>query len=322
MNDISIIRLEPPSTLAVPSDSHGKILGLVDLWLAGLAETSRRTYASALRDFGSVAGMEVAEVVRLLLVDRGGGHAMVLAYRGSLLERGRAPNTINLRLAALRSLVTHARTLGLVDWHLEVSSVRARTYRDTRGPGRRGFQELLRAASTSTHKERNTALLWCLYGLALRRGECSALQLADVDLEGARLEVIGKGHRDAAPVTLPPPVVAALRAWIEVRGSEAGPLFQNYGRGPRGDGSLSGRAIASILADLGDEVAVKARPHGLRHASITDALEITRGDLRAVARFSRHADVRTLQRYDDSREDLGGKVANLVTAAASLEVPK
>ena len=41
------------------------------------------------------------------------------------------------------------------------------------------------------------------------------------------------------------------------------------------------------------------RPHGLRHGSITKALDLTRGNLRDVAVFSRHRKSRTLQVYDD-----------------------
>jgi integrase/recombinase XerC len=73
-----------------------------------------------------------------------------------------------------------------------------------------------------------------------------------------------------------------------------------------------------LVADLGRRVGLKARPHGLRHASITDALDLTRGDVRAVQRFSRHADLRTLTMYDDARHDLGGDVAKLVSNAAAL----
>ncbi|HEX9485609.1 MAG TPA: hypothetical protein VF976_00965 [Gemmatimonadales bacterium] len=50
------------------------------------------------------------------------------------------------------------------------------------------------------------------------------------------------------------------------------------------------------------------RPRGLRHAAITGALDLT-GDQRAVQRFSRHKDVRTLTIYDDNRQDLAGDVA-------------
>ncbi len=64
---------------------------------------------------------------------------------------GRRPsaNTINRRLTALRSLVKLGRTLGLVSFTLEVQSVKADPYRDTRGPGRAGFRDMLNAGSGS-----------------------------------------------------------------------------------------------------------------------------------------------------------------------------
>ena len=69
-----------------------------------------------------------------------------------------------------------------------------------------------------------------------------------------------------------------------------------------------------IVGELGERLRLKVRPHGLRHAAITKILDLTRGDVRAVARFSRHRDIRTLTRYDDNRVDLGGEVARLVAA--------
>ncbi len=44
-------------------------------------------------------------------------------------------------------------------------------------------------------------------------------------------------------------------------------------------------------------------------------LDLNGGDVRAVQRFSRHKDVRTLLAYDDNRQDLGGKMAGLVASA-------
>jgi integrase/recombinase XerC len=49
---------------------------------------------------------------------------------------------------------------------------------------------------------------------------------------------------------------------------------------------------------------------------------LTHGDLRAVQRFSRHKDIKTIGRYDDNRQDLGGAVAALVATAAALETPE
>jgi len=61
------------------------------------------------------------------------------------------------------------------------------------------------------------------------------------------------------------------------------------------------------------------RSHGLRHAAITEALEPTNGNVRAVARFSRHRSISVVMKYDDARDDMAGKVAKLVAEAASLK---
>ena len=61
------------------------------------------------------------------------------------------------------------------------------------------------------------------------------------------------------------------------------------------------------------------RPHGVRHASITDALDCTNGNIRVVQRFSRHRDLRVLTRYDDNRRDLGGEMARLVAERVESE---
>lgn len=107
-----------------------------------------------------------------------------------------------------------------------------------------------------------------------------------------------------------------LSAWIEARGSEPGALFGNFDRARKG-ARLSGTSLYRLVRELGLRVGVRARPHGLRHAAITEALDLTSGDVRAVQRFSRHKDVRTLSLYDDSREDLAGKVASLVAGGVA-----
>ena len=97
-----------------------------------------------------------------------------------------------------------------------------------------------------------------------------------------------------------------LRAWLECRGDEPGPLFTSMDRARKGDGRLTDRGVRLIMAKLG------FHPHGLRHAGITTALDATGGDVRRVQRFSRHANVATVLIYDDAREDLGGQVAGMV----------
>jgi integrase/recombinase XerC len=53
----------------------------------------------------------------------------------------------------------------------------------------------------------------------------------------------------------------------------------------------------------------------VRQAAITAVLDLSQGDVRAAARFSRHVDIQTLTVYEDNRRDLGGKMARLVAAS-------
>src|SRR4051812_6901153 len=109
----------------------------------------------------------------------------------------------------------------------------------------------------------------------------------------------------------PNPTQAALAAWLEARGSEPGPLFVNFDRAGKGH-RLTGTAVYHIVGRLGAKAGLSVRPQELRHLAITTALERTDGDVRAVAEFSRHQDLRPLGRYRYSRYGLAGKVSRLV----------
>jgi integrase/recombinase XerC len=270
-------------------------------------------------DFCTFWGIPDSREAALRLISLSGGeaNATALYYQSSLVERDLAAATVNRRLAALRSLVKLARTLGLVNFALEIAGLRSRSYRDTRGPGSRGVSLLIHTAKSRSDAKgtRDTAILRLLYDLGLRRGEAVNLDLADLDWEAGTVSVIGKGRTEREALTLPEPTVAVLKAWISVRGSEPGPLFTNFDRAGKGK-RLTGRSVERIVKRLGKEAGIVARPHGLRHAAITEALDLTRGDVRAVQRFSRRRDLRTLTIYDDNRRDMGGEVAKLVAETA------
>jgi len=290
---------------------------LVETFLSGRSPRTLEAYGQDLRDFARYVGAESSEAAVRLLLEHGKGEANATAhaYRSDLLARGLAPSTVNRRLAALRSLVKLAHLFNLADFSLDVESVKSKPYRDTRGPGRNGVHLLLdelerRQGAKST---RDRALVRLLYDLGLRRGEAVALDLADVDFKVGLVSILGKGRTERETLTLPEPTRSALEAWVAVRGTEDGPLFVNFDRAGKGQ-RLAGRSVARILATLGEGLGLKVRPHGLRHAAITEALDRTGGNLRAVQRFSRHLDSRVLGLYDDNREDLGGEVARLVAA--------
>ena len=309
-------RAQSPRFLGI--DENVDLLGA---FLAGRRPTTLRAYAKDLRDFAAHLGLDdaAAAVKTLISGTAGRANAVALGYKAHLTGRGLAPATVARRLAALRSLVKLARTLGLVAWAVDVPSPRAEAYRDTRGPGLEGWKALLAraGAGASTPKgKRDLALVRLMHDLGLRRGEVVALDLADVDLAANALAVVGKGKSEKALVTLNAPTAAALAGWIASRGDWDGPLFVRLdraagpGRPTRLDAGNAARASKAIGLAAG--VGRGANPHGLRHQGITRALDLAGGDVRRVRKFSRHAKLETLLRYDDNRRDEAGAIAKLL----------
>lgn len=294
-------------------------MDLVGAFLSGRNPKTLLAYRNDLQDFATFMGTPTPQGATTLLLAQGSGPAngLALAYRAHLLERGLAPKTVNRRLSSLRSMVKLGRILGMVSWSLEVESVKAAAYRDTRGPGLDGFRKMMESleAGLDAKTMRDRAILRLLFGLALRRGEVVSLDRAHLDLEGGRLSIMGKGRTERESLTVPSKVLEALKAWVAVRGEHEGPLFTALDRGHRGH-RLDGSAVYRMVSELGQAVGIKTRPHGLRHAGITEALDRSNGNTRIVQRFSRHKKLETLSLYDDSRQDMAGQVAALIDLGA------
>jgi len=124
---------------------------LVASFLAGRSPQTLRAYRQDLQSFARwLRAADLDEAAqRLLGSGPGPANALALAYRATLIDQQLAAATVNRRLAALRSLVKLARTIGLVPWALEVPGLPAEPYRDTRGPGLAGVRRLLRERSVS-----------------------------------------------------------------------------------------------------------------------------------------------------------------------------
>jgi integrase/recombinase XerC len=297
---------------------------VLSAFLSGRNPRTLRAYDRDLKDFARFLGApdSRAAVAGLLNLSHGKANATALGYKASLVDRGLKAATIARRLAALRSVVKMARTVGHVVWTLDVESPKAEPYRDTAGPGDAGWRAMLARAKAdaemgSPKAVRDLAIIRLLHDLALRRGELVALDLADADLDGGSVAVVGKGRTEAVRLTLPDPTRHALADWSAIRGPDPGPLFIRLDRAAAragGAGRLTDTAVFLIVRDLGRKVGLArpTRPHGLRHEAITRALDATNGDVRTVQRFSRHADTRTVLLYDDHRRDLAGDVAKLV----------
>ena len=297
---------------AVPSPPAVDLEG--DLYSDVSAATAHR-YAAALRGFASWLGVPAAEVPTVLLANgRGPAVQLVRRYKQALVARGRSPSTVNVALAALRNIVNVARQVGLVEWALEVRALRVVAYRDTRGPGVDAVRRMLATAAADPDRRRGTAngaLLRVLVDLGLRRAEAAGLTMedlewcADTDLSvPTALWIVGKGHRERQRLDLPPETAAALAAWLAVRGRAPGSLF---GLRPRG--------LARRIAVLGTRSGGgHVRAGGLRHVSVSLAVQATNGDCARARTHSRHAHVQTLMVYRDAVAGEALSVARLVAA--------
>lgn len=143
---------------------------------------------------------------------------------------------------------------------------------------------------------RDRAMLELIYSSGLRLAETVGLDLKDLDLRDAVVEVTGKGGK-ARRLPVGRHAIDALRAWLARRRELA----------PSGEPALFvsrlGRRISrrSVAARLGRRATLqglgaRVHPHMLRHSFASHLLESS-GDLRAVQELLGHSDISTTQVY-------------------------
>jgi integrase/recombinase XerC len=306
---------EPPSGSVLPG-SEAKPGTVFSTFFLGRRASTSATYLHCLRKLARFLSVPSPEEALCLIVsrDQKEATAAVLCYKASLKEQGLAPATVNLYLSAIRSAVRFATFLGLISWRLKVHYEKVLPYRDTRGPGRRGVHLLLAEleGSVKIKAVRDRAIIRLMYDLALRVKEVACIDVEDLDFALGSIAVLGKGSSQKIRLTLPDPTRKALESWLQARGKDSGALFTRLDRARKGSARLTTRSIQRLVKNLGNRIGMRITPHGLRHAAITEALDLTNGNVRAVQRFSRHKDIRVLLRYDDNRTDLGGSIARMV----------
>lgn len=314
-------RLPARQTSFLPVASGERI---VRAFLAGKKPATLRAYRRALEDFRKFTRHKTINraAAELLASDPGPANETALEYRHELQERKLSPATVNLRLAALRSLVKLARKLGMVTWALEVDNMPVEAYRDTAGPGLAGVIAIFRAVKGRTPKaKRDRAILRMFYDLGLRRAEVVGLDVTDLHFngEGATVEVIGKGKMQSRKFSLPAATRAALELWLKVHPTGTGALFRNFDPAHKGDGRLTADGVYLLVRTYGAAAGVTVRPHGLRHTSITEAVKAATAagiGLDEVLQFSRHKNLKTLMIYRDRERNVHGQLAELVSAKA------
>ena len=159
-------------------------------------------------------------------------------------------------------------------------------------------------------------MLAVVYGCGLRRSEAVGLDVADFDSATAALRVRnGKGNKQRL-VHLPAGGRAAVVAWLDARGAQAGPVFVAIGAKSAVTGRrLTDQVVLETMRRL-QRLSGVARfsPHDLRRSFVSHLLEAG-ADIATVQRMAGHADIQTTARYD-RRDD-----ATRQRAAELLHVP-
>ena len=234
----------PKRVLALPDLEHAKTAVLNSLTSA----SGQRTYEHAIDEFVSWYCSEP----RLAF-----NRTVVLRYRIHLEQRGYAPATVNLRLAAVRRIAYEAAGAGLLSPELAAGIRRVKGVRRigvrlgnwlTPEQGRR----LLEATTRSSPRElRDQAMVAMLIGCGLRRGELLALQLESIQQREEHWVICGSRRQGRTRAhSANPHVVEAPRRRVDRRGGHHArpgvPRDQqgrpSLGRGHVAEGALGCRA--------------------------------------------------------------------------------
>lgn len=327
-----------------PGSASAEGIDLVGLALAGLKASSQAGYRKDLRAFvrwgwggwGERATPDAA-LRAFLRLSAGQANGVILAWAACMQAAKLSPATVRRRVAAVRKVVKRARLIGLTTVQLDVDLPRAEAFRDTAGPGRKGWRAILaraqseaEAARTPTRRARsarNLAVLLLLHDRALRRSEVAGLDLADFDPAQPAVAVVGKGKSARRWLTISTRAAEAVRAWIGCRGPGPadGPLFLHLHNAAarRGPGRLSDWAINELVKAVARRAGLSraATAHALRHQAITEALDRCRGNVRDVRIFSRHERIDTVMIYDDRRRDVGGAISEALGSGSRPRNP-
>lgn len=305
----------------------------LDAWLSDLSPNSRRAYRRDLRAFSDFYSQRKGAsfdtwgaLFDFLGCDFTAATIICTAWKRAMIEAGLAPKSVNRRLSALRQAVQCS---NLVEWRLSIKGLKARPYRDTKGPGVDRLQTMMGAARMQrNHLKalRDAALLRLMFDAGLRRGEVTALDVGDLDAERGSISILGKGRveKEAHPV-LTEQALEAVAEYLEAReGAKGGPveatdpLFVRITAQGDTGGRLTAGGIYHVIQDLARQAGVgRVHPHGLRHTSVSAYLKESKGDLWGAQTFARHKSITTTKCYDDSGSEAARvasrKVASLLT---------
>lgn len=281
-------------------------LGLLCASVSGSVTSahSKRNYELALKDF--IEFWSKSE----LPLDRD----LFEKYRDYLhLDLHRAASTINVRMSAVRKLVTEASECGFIEVQRAVAIQRVKNV-PQRGVHtgnwltREQAKEILTVPDRETLKgKRDHAILATLLGCALRRRELASLTFAHIEQREGRwviANLVGKGNKKRT-VPLPLWVKKAIDEWAAAAGIADGRVFRAVDKIGRLHGKgLSDRAVWDVVVGAAVEIGIeKLGAHDMRR-TCAKLCRSRGGELEQIQLLLGHASVETTQRYLGTTQNL------------------
>lgn len=271
------------------------------------AENSKRSYALALDELSAFCLEREQPISRTL----------ILAFRAVMLEKNLSASTINVKLSAVRKLITEAKRTGVVSAEeaakmTDVPNVRQQGTRLGNWLTKDQAKDLLQVPDRSTMKgKRDYAILALLVGCALRRNELARLDVDTIQMREGRwvlADLCGKGQR-IRTVAVPMWVKQGINGWMKAAGVEGGRLLRRVTKAgkPKGDG-LSDWAIWSVVEQAAKEIGMERfGAHDLRR-TCAKLCRKAGGDLEQIKFLLGHSSIQPTERYLGSEQEIATAV--------------
>ncbi len=264
-----------------------------------VSEHSKRNYAKALDD------------LFLFAASRPLTRALLMEWRAAMNRL--SPSTVNVRLSAMRKLVTEARRNGMLGAEeaanlTEIPNIAEKGTRLGNWLTREQAKALLAVPDRSTIKgKRDYAILALLVGCALRRQELAQLDVEKIQTRDGRWVIVdlrGKGGR-VRTVAIPVWVKSAIDAWMAAGSIDKGRLLRPVLKGSKVKGeTLTDWSVWSVVEQSAKQIGIERfGAHDLRR-TCAKLCRKNGGDLEQIKFLLGHSSIQTTERYLGSQQEL------------------
>jgi integrase len=242
--------------------------------------------------------------------------------------KGKSANTLNLYLSIIKGVCkeAHARYFMSTDQYVRIKGLKGARSERVRPPVRIKTEDQAGLISECVGDGRpagvrDAAIMVMTLGMGMRRDEVRNLRMNNIlsgidDSEEIHIRFVGK-RKKTRDLYVPAECKDIFRAWIDVRGREAGPVFLPitaqgkviFRTDEHGEVKhLSDNAVYRVVKRRAAQLGLKKElaPHDLRRAFATRMLEKT-GELSLVASLLGHSSLNTTRGYDQTEADRAKK---------------